>query len=31
MFLKNVTCADKFENYFKDRIYLEGIDDYDSN
>lgn len=30
-FLKNVIHGDKLENFFKERIYLDGIDDYDSD
>lgn len=28
-FLKNVIYGDRIENFFKERIYLDGIDDYD--
>lgn len=30
-FLRNITCGDKLENFFKERIYLDGIDDYDGD
>lgn len=30
-FLQNITCRDRLENFFKERIYLDGVDQFDSD